>query len=416
MNLNRIERIWVLNALLFVVIFFIVSYSNRFAEDDFVFSDAVIQNGIWNATLGNYYSWNTRWISIAWLNTWYKLIANGVPIFVFNWMSLLFMCVSVYRVIINFLGDKSIFKNILLSIIFCSCLFFATFNIPDTWFWINSTTMYLWNIGFLCLAVCVVTKQSQLTWLDFLMVIMCGLYIGASSEPLVITLLLIIPVLGIIKRFLQIKISIPVITYFWVSILLAFAIAFYGTGHSERSNALPQTTLLNAAGKNFYFTLKILMWHFPAHLIPLFLMSVPWLYIGYINKSETNKSNALTPLYLKGILLLFVLTYINTLPVVYLMGDYGPSRAWMPVSFYITSTVAFLFYKTGCQLKVRFTSAIRFFEVTALLAFGLLVSTGIYQIKTAKEYAKMYDLKIPFDQLPESGWLHSAKAGSTSPH
>ncbi len=418
--MNRIEKIWLLNAVLFLLVFFFISYFNRFAEDDFLFLETVKQKGIWQATLAHYHSWNTRWFAIAWVNTWYWLIEKGIPIFVFNWLSLLIMIFGFYRLLsrVGLFTSSSQLRTILFSMVLSTCFFFSTFNISDSWFWINSTTMYLWDIGLFCLGLSVLMKQEKLSLRDYILVIVSGLYVGGASEPFLITLLLGIPFYSVITNQLALKqlfLSRIVIALFWFSILIAFLIELNGTGHGARSNVLPQTSLLSALGKSCYFTIKILFWHFPFHIIPLILFSVPWYYLGYINKSNTISSK-LVPLYLKGILAIFILTYINTLPIVYLMGDYGPSRAWTPISFYSCIITAFLFYRTGEQLKLKYFSAVKVFEITGIIAFVFLLTTGIYYSKTARRYSQAYDAKKPFNELPASGWIHSAKKGATDPN
>ena len=430
--MNRIEKIGLLNALLFILIFFSVSFFNRFAEDDFLFLKTVEQKGIGLATFAHYQSWNTRWCAIAWLNSWYWLIDCGIPIFVFNWLSLVFMIFCFQSLLskldvpsLSMVGDfvptkvgilaNLSLKRILFSILFCICFFFCTFNIADAWFWLNSTTMYLWNIGFLCLAWSKLLKKEKLIITDYIIIGVSGLYIGGASEPFLITLLLSISVFVIHinqfgrKQFVHPKYAIVLL---WLSIIVSFLIALHGSGHGARSNVLPHTSLLSTITKSFYYTSKILVWHFPIHVFLLLLFSIPWFYLGYVNKSDL-KPIKLFALYTKAIFLMIFLTYLNTLPIVYLMGDYGPSRAWTPISFYICIITAFLFFKTGQQLKIKYFNALRFFELTGIITFCLLVVTGIYYVRTASEYAKAYDDKKSFNKLPESGWLHSAKHGAT---
>ena len=410
--MNRIEKIWFIKALLFTVIFFSVSYFNRLAEDDFLFLETVKQKGIWQATLAHYYSWNTRWIAIAWLNVWYWFINKGVPVFIFNWLTLFFM-ISCFYVLLKRINIKlSKNQKFLYSILFCIYFFFSTFNIPDAWYWINSTTMYLWNIGFLCLATSIVLKREKLTTLDYFMLCFCGIYIGGASEPLVITVIFITSLILVFNNKLKaFQISKNALVLFSFSILLSFLIAFNGAGHVARSNALPHTSFITSSHKSFYYSLKILAWHFPKHIIPFILFSMPFFYLGYINADE-KKEFKIWSLYAKGFIAIFILSYINTLPVVYLMGDYGPSRAWTSIAFFICIITGFLFYRTGEFIKSKYLNE-KLFELTGIISFCFLLGSGIYNLQIANNYAKDYDAKKQFNDLPESGWLHSAKAGST---
>lgn len=403
--------IWKLNAFLFLLMLFSVSFFNRLAEDDYLFIETVKKQGIVHATLAHYHSWNTRWLSIAWLNMWYWLIDRGLPLFAFNWMGFLFMLFSFYQVLKTLHLFNSRNNFFLFSILFCAAFFFSTFNKPDSWMWINSNTMYLWNIGFFCL-VCSRILKIKITRISIFILALSGIYIGAASEPFAFTLLVVLPLIIFLPSNIHsIHFSRYAIIISWSAILFSFIIAYSGSGHVMRSNFLPHVGLMYAITRSFYFTLKILIYHFPVHSIPLILFASAWMYAGWT--SNYFYTNNLFMLLAKCIVVILFLTYINTLPLVYLMGDAGPSRAWTPVSFYISAIACYFFYTTGQQLKLKGAQVKSFLSVSAIVTSLFLVVAGMHHLIIAHHYATEYDQQRNFEALPESGWLHSAKAGGT---
>src|SRR5512135_2415116 len=69
-------RFWLITVVLFALAFLWCGYYNRPASDDFEFL-RMLRNEGWNdSALVFRYTWNTRWISILWLNTWLLIYEN----------------------------------------------------------------------------------------------------------------------------------------------------------------------------------------------------------------------------------------------------------------------------------------------------------------------------------------------------
>ena len=146
------------------------------------------------------------------------------------------------------------------------------------------------------------------------------------------------------------------------------------------------------------------------------------MYLGDSMKPERSQLVFKFRMILNAVLVFFVITCLSTFPIVYILGEAGPERAWTQISFYMTLLSAAMFFYAGycCALK----ESIQQFIV--LMSFGFIFTTLVVsafaQYNIVSKYSRAVDERIDhlttlknehfmgtaeLDSLPSAGFLHS---------
>ncbi|MDQ3051195.1 MAG: hypothetical protein M3Q95_09950 [Bacteroidota bacterium] len=422
-------RLLVIPLLLFLISYVFVSSQNRFASDDFEFLNKLREFGVMGSVKWFHENWNTRWASITLLNFILLFSIQSGSLVWYHLISLTLLWLAFYRNIRNRLSQGR--RNDLLNAGYAAtAFFFACFSISDVFFWVNTSTMYLYGCIALLFAVAEITTKTH-SVASYFRLAGFSLFLSGAYEPLVFTCMLVcIMLLGYFVRSHGWRVWLfPVdkkIIILLSALLLGFAISYSGDGHVVRSLYLPQTGFafklwvwIKAVGKMFVF-------YVPAKLLPVLLFSLPWFLLG-----ASGNFYWLNPAVLKRVTAAFVLLVsIALLPVAFIMSEMGPERAWTQVSLYLTLYVGFVACYSGKALRMKPMMN----NVVGIYVFigGLyLAATGISAGVKAIGYRNAYDARIatiltnqktvkkdPFylKPLPDSGWLHTAELGANPGH
>jgi hypothetical protein len=132
--------------------------------------------------------------------------------------------------------------RILKSGLFTAAIIISTFHIGDTWFWVNTSTMYGWNLIALLGAVSISIKPLQNKFIQDSLITFLGLYVGGAAEPAVVCLFVIL--IGVLyyksDRTQEYRNH---IINFLIGMSVSFGIALAGDGHSKREAALPDLSM-----------------------------------------------------------------------------------------------------------------------------------------------------------------------------
>lgn len=432
-NILKESRLVYLTCFLFLVCYCVIGFYNRLSHDDLAYLQGVNTDGIINATIKNYNSWNTRWAGVLMANTVFSFLSFDSNLLLFHILSLgfLFLVASFFlqQALMKFSVATTTLKIHTLAIYFCMVFFACTFSIGDVWFWINASCMYLWNVSFLLLGLAVALRP-KLNLLSGLIILVCGLCVGGSSEPFaIISLLLIATVSGTLfnlKNQKTVAISFMLLT---IAILVGFLISCMGTGMQLRSTALPDPGFLQ---KQFAFIkamIKFFVYYFPFRAAIAIILSIPFYLFGRTVSDSFKITLTFKEVAVYSALVFAMITSASFYIIVFKMAEAGPERAWTVISFYMTLNIVLLAFFAGVKKYFEWlNNNVRSLQI---ITVSCLVLFTMWQVKLLSAYALAYDYRISYlnqlaqkkysepayiNSLPPSGILHSSEITADSNH
>ncbi len=407
----------------FAASFLALAWFNRAASDDFEFMFRFREVGFMESIKFYYETWNTRWMAMGLMNLVWLMKHSVDSLLPYHLISLLLLWLAFMRLTFNFIAE--IKTAAILSGYLTVSLFYSCFSIADVFFWINTSTMYLYGCIAAIFGVAEVTGKRK-GILPYFILVCSGIYAGASYEPLAFVLLLagVAYAIYTYSKRTATRPEFLKLLVFLTAILMAFAISYAGEGHHIRAGFLPQTTI---AAKAFILAKALFKMYFiklPAIALATLLFSMPWMLIGQMKKYEWMTTRLLK--HVSGIFL--ILVFLSLGPVVWVMSEMGPERAWTQISLYFTIYAAFLSCYAGVHstLKISLAGITKFYAVIGVL---YIAATFLPQIIKASAYANAYDARmelimqqpdhttlVTLKPLPDSGWLHSAEISEDSTH
>jgi hypothetical protein len=387
-----------------------IAWYNRMVDDDLIMLAAVKRAGVLGATIEQYHSWNTRWMSFLHLHTWMWFLNAGSSLLLYHVTTFTTLVLAFWRLVRIPVVEECIKPEmrpqpLLTASLLSLALLLCTFDIADTWYWMNTSTMYGWNLIALLFAIGLILQPLRRSFLQDSLLTFLGLYFGGASEPAVGIFLLSITGLYIYRKE-QLQVHQRHLINFSIGVTVGFLIAWFGAGHAKRDAALPDLDAIGLLTKGAYFTAKIALYHLPLRL----LIALPILLsIWQPGKRSNGNSLLKTTLQIKltGIALLTAHTFF----MVWIMGDYGPARAWSHISLLIIILSSAWILTTNFQVRPMLLN------VTLGIVLAALVYTGYQQYTQVPTYRNYLDNlqngKIEFEpkNIPESGLMHRVTMG-----
>jgi hypothetical protein len=257
--------------------------------------------------------------------------------------------------------------------------------------------MYGWNLIVFILALGLTLQPVKHTFTQDSLLTFLGIYFGGASEPAVGIYLLAVAGVYFFQREQYRKYSRHLIN-FSIGVAVGFLIAWFGTGHAKRDAALPDLDVLGLITKGGYFTLKIALYHLPLRL----LLALPVLFsiwqLGKQHNGGTLLKNTVR-IKLVGLILLACHTFF----MVWIMGDYGPARAWSHISLLM------IILTTAWILTTRLTVSDNLLRGLNILVLAVLLYTCYQQTQVVPAYSEyLQNPPAHFEaaKVPESGMLH----------
>jgi hypothetical protein len=437
--------LWSASAL-FVALYAILSYNNRLAADDLYYLANYPKVGVWGCMEYLYQTYSARWSAYLFTGAVVSLSQLKWTLFIFHTFTLASLVATLSLIlhqILNLRLHSALKKQeiLLYTTITVAGLFFTSYSIGETWFWVVQVCTYLWCI-IMSLVLIYAFLNNCSTGFNLLLIVIAGLFIGGSSESYALVNLFL---LGGYLFFGNIRFSRLPFLHFTTSknmnlklaialiaVLIGFAITMAAPGNGVRYNALPHPSyamLLWIQMKSF---IKIVFIRTPLNLPILLLFGAPWFLLG--NRMQKKNSVVSFSQFLKSALpyLFIVLTliFIFLVPTSLVMAELGPDRALSFVSFFIALSFSTGLFWAGMRLSVD-KRAIHLLKIGIPASMIILLTyqtTNQRQITAA--YARSYDSRniqlktlkqknedsiIVLDSLKPSGMLYSAEI-STNPN
>lgn len=438
---NKQQRIVFLlmgiNALIFAVIFLVVGSNQRFAADDFHYLIKTQELGIWDSTVYYYNNWNTRWASSLARGSVLSVFGSKFSLLAVNIFTLTLGLISIKAFISSIISQAAIplksKHQWILAVYLLMVIFYATFGKPDTWFWLSSVPSYLWGCFVALLGGSLLLKKHH-SILTYLAIVGLFMYVGGSSESVALATLIALCYLGFISHKKQLLMSInrKALHLATVSCLVSFGVCLIGPGLDVRKEFLPQYPVTDKLIVGFWNYFKFNFKEIPLLLPLLILIISPFGFFGrkhlrfqLISIKEIFWAN-------KRIWGLADLTIaIIALALAMVMGEMGPTRTWVPITFVVVSVATFIAYQLGTWVYIKSNGKLFHLVISAQIILLLYQGiTGFLQFSKTNEYATVVDQRMQtiltyevdksvihhLDKLPESGWLFSSEITSDTAH
>lgn len=433
-----IHLLFTLGALLFLYLFLLVASFGSLAADDFHFLDKANRFSILEATLQEYQNGNTSYFSTLLVHSFLKIIPLNRVASLFFLFNLVVWLLVTYR-LVSLLSKKHVLRlrtrrftsKFLMSLFFIAALFFSSFSINESWFWLCSTSTYSLSLA---LAILGFTLLLSNPWSlpKYVLLVLCFAYVGGSSGPLALMVLLFL-VARVLYLFFQsksrpnIKQLLSAYAIAFIAVGIAFIFLYKGIRNEWRSPffqkiAVPEALLLNVKMTGIIFLKRI-----PSVLAYTVLFGIAIQY--YLVRRPVPEKKSSTLIRIIYLTLAFgLVVYLHQLSITYKTQEVAAYRALLPISLYTLVYFTLVFY-------VLFRSGIlskAFKKVLFTLCFAVIAGANSYhliaqQIKLTK-YSREYTERINYlishkyqqsplvvSPLPDSGWLKSAEI-SGDPH
>lgn len=424
----------------FLLLMTILSMHNRFAVDDYYHINIEKQFGIWGGMIEGYNNWGGRWTSYLLWNIIFHFHENYLILALFSFATVMFFIFSIFRLFNCVAAIKefkvSKFQMFWYSVAFAAFFFQISFGKGEIWFWVVSTCMYITSMSAFIMGMSLLISKKTTTGAFFIMIVCFG-FAGGASEIYATFYLIFLAGLIIIfftnkkNNFIEklrnnaswkIYISFAVLT-------IALIISFLAPGNSIRETWLPDPSISRA----FLVTLKslgkILLFKIPNQIPWIILFSIPYMYIGQLQKKDIAKEKSIL-LVKKIIISIFILLpvlYILMFPACYLLSEIGPDRSLSITIICIALFCVHWSFRIGTQLMLSKNIAKGIFYLTSAV---ITISFGIQcvqQFNVTSKYSNSLDKRIAYlkglqesgnkktitvASLPVPGYLYSAEISS----
>lgn len=397
---NRIV-LWLICAVGGITAMYLAWY-NRMVDDDLLMLASVKSDGVLGATIGQYNTWNTRWMSFLFLHTWMWFLQPDSSLLLYHVTTFTALLLAFKRLVSiesvkDCLRPEIKEQRWLVAGLLSVSLLICTFDIGDTWYWMNTSTMYGWNLIAILFALGLMLQPVKSNLLQDALLTFLGLYVGGAAEPASGILLLAIAGGYYFYRAIIRKYSRHLVN-FSIGIAVGFFIAWMGAGHGKRDAALPDLDLIGLLTKGSYFTAKIALYHLPLRL----LIALPLL-LSIWQPGKRYNGNTLLKTTVRIKLIGIVLLAAHTFFMVWIMGDYGPGRAWSHISLLM------ILLSTAWILTTRFAIPDRLLRSLQIMVLAILLYTFHQQtqiVPAYSEYLQNPPVNFEAGKVPESGMLH----------
>ena len=426
-----------INALAFMVIFLIVSGNQRLAVDDFHYLVKTQELGIWDSTIYYYNHWNTRWASSLLRASFLSIFDSSIVLSAVNCFSLLLGLFSIQSLVKGLASATqipiSVAKQWVISGYLLMVVFLATFGKADTWFWLSSTPSYLWGCFSAILGGSLLLKTDK-SILRSTSILLIFLYVGGSSESVALATIIALCYLGFItnKKKQAIRINRKALHIATVACLVSFGITLVGPGLDIRKEYLPQYPLCDKLLVGFWNYLKFNFKEIPL-ILPLVILAVaPF---GYFGRKQLRYQLISIRMIFCANKKLWVLADITIALLAFslaiIMGETGPTRTWLPITFIVVTVAVFIAYQLGTWVYIKTNGKLLYLVISAQIFLLILQGwTGYSQIKSTNEYALSVDQRMELipsleknpttiyslAPLAASGWLFSAEITFDTAH
>ncbi|MBI2270445.1 MAG: hypothetical protein HYU69_08840 [Bacteroidetes bacterium] len=433
-NNNKLHfRLLLLSNSLFIVLYFILLYFNRYSSDDHFFVYDAKTRGVIGAALFTAQTWTPRPAEMLLYNTLTRYLPEQIVLIGYGFSVMFLLIAALYRLIILLIKKTATQLpeySLQYAVLLCCSFFFSSFSIGETWFWLCSSAGYLLSlVAFLWGIIFILNKKNNFT--IYLLLLLCFGYITGAAETFAATTIFICWVTLFIYIYiyrsslnkLQEQSTFKKLLFVSSLSSIALLMIYFGQGTQFRKSLLTQSGFFGT----LYVSAKTMAWvlvkRIPFQIPYLLLFSVPFIELG---KQLSRNTFAFTIFTKKNLFLICItflfLIYISLIPASYVMSDRGPDRSLTVIAFLLALLFAYMFTFFGYKKHNRIGNSVT--SATLILSSGMLIYTTINQYSIAEHYSSEVDKRIelvlkenekgrtePMElkPLPSSGYYYSTE-------
>jgi hypothetical protein len=233
------------------------------------------------------------------------------------------------------------------------------------------------------------------------------------------------------KRAFAVKIDRTALHLATVSCLIGFGICLMGPGAKVRYEHLPHYTFGDKALVGMWNYIRFNLKEIPLILPTLVIVASPLAFFG-------RKQLQFQLISIKEIfwvnrnlwILADVMIILLSFAMAFAMGEMGPTRAWIPLSFLVLTVSLVVAYQLGTWVYIRTKGKLFQLVILAqIIGLSYQIGMGYFQISTTTAYSKAVDRRmeaipslmkqsrvVSLKPLPNSGWLFSAEIDAEPDH
>jgi hypothetical protein len=424
--------------LLFFVLYLILSFNSRLATDDYYFIGDIKNHGMFEQVWFQYMNWSGRYTATMAANFFYNFFELKqeyyftLPLLSFS--LLIFGMFFLLKQIVDKLNLVCKKPTVVwIAFLFCSFLFFLSFDVGESWFWYCGYSSYLWSIIALVWGLYFLLVNG---FYSIVLASFCFIYVGAASEIYSSIIGLCYTIFFVYAyRYNKSIIENKQFRYKLIFVYTCFAIAFIlflvAPGNYLRDGLFPEHQLGRAIFITAKSFIKFCVFYLPSKLI--YILSFSGMFYVSGNTFSSNVSSVITfrAIAKYSTLILLILLLVFYLLVAYIMVETGPPRVLFFVSFLVCSYIFVLsFFAGALQIFKKKNSVIRLASFVLLLL--TLVFTLFNQTVITSKYANSHDERVKhilylkevikkdslvfLKPLAPSGMLYSAEITADTSH
>ena len=428
----------IISNLFFCGLYFVLSINNRISHDDFYSIYIVEKFGVIEGVKLLYNQWCTRYVSLlisffitSLLRFKITLIIYQLFLFTVSSISTFLLLEKLKKYISDSLSKVQLINY---SIFINSAIFYCSFDIGQTWFWLSSNCTYLLSCVILIFSISTIISDNK-SYLSFISIVLSGIIIGGSNGTLSFILLLLLTciftneifkknkIFGIQLKSIRLKKWITL----YISIHLSFVILYLGNGNEIRASFFQEINVFKALIDNFKYSGIILVKKIPSIIPYCLLFSLGFNTIFKSSKKRISSRSFFKKLIFSMVIFLTTI-YLFQLPISYKTQDIGADRTIYPIAIITFILFIYIFYQLDKTI-VRNKKGFNKLKITSLL---IVIFLNIFQLYTQKQisesYSKSFDKRmsqirkqldnnqIVLEPLADPGFLHSAEISEKSSH
>lgn len=404
-----------ISVVLFALFLINTAWFNRYSADDFYFIGELKTKSFSELYHHLYFNWHGRWTSNFLQVFSFQLAQLPKSLFVFNLTGfmILFFCIQAFlkTVLMQFKTELNQSKQLIFSGVFMMVFFFCCVEPSSSWFWHTSTVVYLWSVAAFLLMFSIVLKNI-ISPFNYLLLLICSIYLGGSNEPMAIISMLILGYLFYKNRNKNLVISLLVL-------LSAFVINYFSSGTNFRDEITPGLSFIDLILYTSYGSIKFLLFDFYKTFLPAIFLSIPFYWLG--KQADYSKPFQLKKELLASVSVIVSVIIINQFLVIYPLGGLAPNRSTTASSILIAIVIIRFFFLWGISKQQVNLNPILYINAVGMVLF-LIISSYLH-FNYAKAYdermvqiAKVKKAMIKLNPLPYSGFIYSAEITTDKDH
>ena len=413
----------------FITCYLIISWYNRFSNDDFEFLKMSSDLGIFGGIKYFYLNWEGAYFT-EFLNFSFSSMVNNFHLkpFVFNVVIFVSIFCAFYLMVYRFLlflSVKSVLGSLAIVSLVLGDLFYTDLALSEVWFWFNGNIAYLFTMVMLFISIYLLMGKSLDSKKIILPLILLFLFAGTRFNYSIMALGCVCLII-IYSYLFKLNIDRKIFIFIFIALLIGTIIYLIAPGnYIRKSNFIISYKINDILYRTLYiswdYIKKFVILKLPYHLI--FILPAAFIASLFLKANGFSKKIPLV--------LCFIVTLVSVCLHSFVMYISKGAQTYRALPFSNFMVIAFLFI-LFLFILLNFNDffyKMLYVLTPIFLVFGtsLFIRRLYIDYNVVKKYAIAVDDRrdlilntkdhnpliktLYLCPLPSSGWLHSCEIG-----